>query len=399
MLVGHTVRVGGDHRPVEQSLALPRSLFHEDLHLPGAIVDATFAVRKPPLLAQLRSRGVPFAVDPETLRFASDAYLDVDRLAALPYAPGAPITSSTADDDIHRFVTGALALQAQVDASAYVAPCLPLDNNGDALRLNRRLAHAARDAIGVEVDRRPLMMSVAPATRVLADPAPIVQMLADLPVDQVHVQPLRFRPTDLSLATLDRYCDYLAALRTLGIGVMAGRVGAFGLVLLALGVEGFDSGLTTAEAFDLNSAIRSARKRRNRDTDETPIEGGGRKRRFYLTQLKTTVMAPVMAVVDTPSMRYRFTSSLPCCSAGFGGYLEHAREHCLFARTEEAASLMRNAPAFRAAILAAQLAEARDTATVLTKALAAQQVQTPSFEHLERWRRLLLGRAIEARAA
>jgi hypothetical protein len=399
MLLGHIVRVGGDHRPVEHSLALPRSLFHEDLHLPGAIVDATFAVRKPPLLEQLQSRDVPYVVDPEALRFGSDAYEDVDRLAALPYAPAAPITSSTTDDDIHRFVIGSLTLQAQVDATAYIAPCLPLDNNGDALKLNRRLVHAARDALGVEVDRRPLIVSVAPATRVLGDPAPIAQMLADVPADGVHVQPLRFRPTELSLATLERYCDYLAALQTLGIGVMAGRVGAFGLVLLALGVDGFDSGLTTAEAFDLNSAIRSARKRRHRDADERPTEGGGRKRRFYLTQLKTTVMAPVMAVVDTPSMRYRFTSSLPCCTGGFGGYLEHAREHCLFARTEEAANLMREAPTLRTATLAAQLAEARDTATVLTRSLAARQMNAPSFEHLERWRRLLLGRAKGARAA
>jgi hypothetical protein len=293
---------------------------------------------------------VPFLVDPETLRFGSDAYRDVDRLAALAYAPRAPITSSSSDDDIHRFVTAVLILQAQVDAAAYVAPCLPLDNNGEALKLNRRLAHAARDALGVEVDRRPLIMSVAPATRVLADPVPIAQMLADLPVEQVHVQPLRFRPTELSMATLERYCDYLAALRALGIGVMAGRVGAFGLVLPAIGMDGFDSGLTTAEAFDLNSSIRSARKRRSRHGDEGTTDGA-RKRRFYLTQLKTTVMAPVVGVIDTPSMRYRFTSSLPCCTAGFGSYLEHAREHCLFARTEESANLMREAPTLRSAVV------------------------------------------------
>src|SRR5918994_5364034 len=68
-------------------------------------------------------------------------------------------------------------------------------------------------------------------------------------------------------------------------------------------------------------------------------------------------------------MRYRFTSSLPCCTAGSGViYLEYAREHCRFARTEESANLMSEAPSLRSAVLAAQLAEARDTAGVLIQA-------------------------------
>jgi hypothetical protein len=54
----------------------------------------------------------------------------------------------------------------------------------------------------------------------------MVQMLADIPVEQVHVQPPRFRPTHLNHAAVERYCDYLAALRALGIGVMAGGIAA-----------------------------------------------------------------------------------------------------------------------------------------------------------------------------
>ena len=118
MPVGHIVRIGPDHRAVEHALALPRSFFHEDLNLTGAVVDATFAVSKPPLLDVLRGRGVPFVVDPESLRFASDAYRDVQRLAALPYAPEHPIGASTSADDLRHFVLGALELQHQVSASA-----------------------------------------------------------------------------------------------------------------------------------------------------------------------------------------------------------------------------------------------------------------------------------------
>jgi hypothetical protein len=279
-----------------------------------------------------------------------------------------------------------------------MAPALPLVDDEATLRLNRRLAAAARDALGTEVDRRPLVISVSPSARVMRDPLPFTRVLADLVVDEVHVQPLRFRPTELGVASLDRYCDFLLAIRDIGVPVMAGRVGAFGLVLMALGVEAFDSGLTTAEAFDLNSVIRSARERQRRKSDGESA-GGGRNRRFYLTQLKTTVMAPVVRAIDTPEFRFRFTSSLPCCTAGFGGYLEHAREHCLFARAEEAESLQRQPTGMRVPVLAAQLAEARDNAAVLRRGLEQQGVRAPSFDHLERWRRLLVGRAERVQAA
>lgn len=399
MLMGHIVRVGSDHRAIEHSLALPRSLFHEDLRLSGAVVDATLAVRKPPILDLFSGRDVSFYVDPESLRFGSAAFLDVERLVALPYAPDAPLGLTTSVEALRAFVRGALELQSQAGAAAYVVPSLPLENNGDALTLNRRLAFAARDIIGVDVDRLPVIMTVAPATRVLSEVAPVARMLSDLPLDEVHVQPLRFRPTALSLGSLERYLDYVLALRSIGVPVASGRVGAFGLVLLALGVDAFDSGLTTSEAYDLNNAIRSAATRRQAKAEGDEPERGGRRRRFYISQVKTTVMRPVMDVLDSRELRHRFTTSLPCCASGFGSHLEHAREHCLFARNEETAQLLGVAPTMRATVLARQLEEARDTAAVLTKALDNAGVQSPSFTHLETWRRLLLGRERATRAA
>lgn len=399
MLMGHVVRVGADHRAIEHSLALPRSLFHEDLRLSGAVVDATFAVRKPPILDLFTGRGVPFFVDPESLRFGSAAFMDVDRLSALPYAPEAPLDLLTGTEAVRGFVRGALELQAQAGAAAYIVPSVPLENNGDALTLNRRLAYAARDIIGVDVERRPVIMTVAPATRTLSEPSPVVRMLSDLPLDEVHFQPLRFRPTALSLGSLERYLDYVLALKSIGGPVASGRVGAFGLVLLALGVDAFDSGLTTAEAFDLNNSIRSAAGRRKAKADGEETEHRGRRRRFYISQLKTTVMRPVMDVIDSRELRHRFTTSLPCCASGFGSHLEHAREHCLFARNEETSQLLGVAPRLRPTVLARQLEEARDTAAVLTRALERAGERPPSFAHLETWRRLLLGREQDVRAA
>jgi hypothetical protein len=170
-------------------------------------------------------------------------------------------------------------------------------------------------------------------------------------------------------------------------------------VLLALGVDAFDSGLTTAEAFDLNSSIRSAASRRKAKAEGEESESGGRRRRFYIAQLKTTVMRAVMDVLDSRELRHRFTTSLPCCASGFGSHLEHAREHCLFARNEETSYLLGVAPRMRPTELARQLEEARDTSAVLTRALERAGVPPPSFAHLETWRRLLLGREQDVRAA
>jgi hypothetical protein len=145
-------------------------------------------------------------------------------LSALPYAPEAPLDLMTASETLRTFVRGALDVQAQAGATAYIVPSLPLENNGDALTLNRRLAYAARDIIGVDVERRPVIMTIAPATRTLSEPAPVVRMLADLPLDEVHLQPLRFRPTALSLGSLERYLDYVLALKSIGVPVASGRV-------------------------------------------------------------------------------------------------------------------------------------------------------------------------------
>lgn len=375
MLMGHVVRVGADHRAIEHSLALSRSLFHEDLRLSGAVVDATLAVKKPPILDLFRSRAIPYVVDPESLRFGTTAYQDVDRLASLPYSPATPLSLTTSSDDLR--VRGVLELQSQAGAASYFVPSVPLEYTGDALIVNRRLAHAARDLIGVDVERLPVVVTVSPATRVLRDPGPVTRMLSDLPINEIHIQPLRFNPTRLSLASLERYLDFVLAMRSIGVPVATGRVGAFGLVLLALGVDAFDSGLTTAEAFDLNSAIRSARTRRLAKAQREKAEGGGRRRRFYISQLKTTVMRPVMDVLDTRELRHRFTTSLPCCAGGFGSHLDHAQEHCLFARNDETAKLVGVAPRLRPTVLAQQLAEARDTAAVLTKSLEKAGVKAP----------------------
>lgn len=399
-LNGYLVRVGRDHRAVEHALSMPPSLFHGDLDLDGAVVDATLAIQSPALLEKLRARHVEYIIDPETLRFGTPAYKDVEQLAKLVYAPEEPITSDTSADVLRQVTLGSLEVQAAAGASAYVAPHLPLTEDDGTLRLNRRLLSAAADLVGTEVERLPLIAALAPSLDAMRDSRRVKSMLSDSPVEQVHVQPTRLRATDLSVGSLERYAGFLADLQTVGIPAIAGRAGPFGLALIALGVGGFDAGLTTAEGFDLNSLISNARRRRERRESGDAGEERRTRGRFYFDQLKTTVPAEVTeAITAAQGLRHRFVSDLPCCGGGFAELLNHRREHCLFARAQETRKLSELPPSMRGPDLAGQLAAARDTAKVVTRVLSEHGIRPPKFDHLERWRLVLLENQQKTEAA
>jgi hypothetical protein len=96
--------------------------------------------------------------------------------------------------------------------------------------------------------------------RAMKEPQPLIAPLADLPLAGIYVQPLRLIPTRDSIEKLVLYVRLLERLEALGLPVIAGRVGAFGLVLEAAGVGLFDSGLGETEAFDLASLTRPRRQ-------------------------------------------------------------------------------------------------------------------------------------------
>src|SRR5688572_12728723 len=75
-----------DGRAIERALA-PANLYEESPRLDGAVVEATFAAIDPPLLRRIQEEGIPFFVDPQTIRFAVGTFTEVERIANLPYAP------------------------------------------------------------------------------------------------------------------------------------------------------------------------------------------------------------------------------------------------------------------------------------------------------------------------
>lgn len=82
-----------DGRAVEDALG-GATLFDCGVRLRGGIVEATYAADEPPVLKRLREDGVPYIVEPQTVRFTSERFLEVGRFDRLPYAPKAPVAAN-----------------------------------------------------------------------------------------------------------------------------------------------------------------------------------------------------------------------------------------------------------------------------------------------------------------
>lgn len=124
-----------------------------------------------------------------------------------------------------------------------------------------------------------------------------------------------------------------------GIPVIASRVGAFGLVLQALGVNAFDSGLAQAEATNLAQLNRPVTERERERRREG--KGGGPDKRIYLEALKTTMKGKhAAAILKRPGLRSRFVCSHGCCQfRGFEDLPARRRQHFLWSRDAEVSAI------------------------------------------------------------
>jgi len=377
---------------VELALAGP-TLFDRGVRLDGAVVEATYAHREPPLIKRLRETDVPFMVDLQALRFASPAYLEVASVAQLPYAPSRPVApGELRDADVTRLAEGGLEFQQWTGARRYLAPGVPLLDNDVSgwMDLNfQLLAASARANGGRAIDRRPLVAHIAPGRRVLSDPAHVLQRLMDFPVDGVYVQPLNLHPTRDSVEKLAQYVDFLWALKEADLTVIVGRVGAFGLLLQSVGVaDGFDSGLGEAESYSWSDSVRPHRQ----PEGATSRGERGRDRRVYLEPLKTTLAsAHIRAIIDSAGLRSRFTCTLGCCEMrGFEELLDRGRQHYLWTRQSEIGELrQRHTSEARLSHAYEELVTAREHARVLRRAFDARAIPPPNLSHLDRWIALL----------
>ncbi|MCP9485913.1 MAG: hypothetical protein MSC30_08630 [Gaiellaceae bacterium MAG52_C11] len=178
------------------------------------------------------------------------------------------------------------------------------------------------------------------------------------------------------------YVRFLLAAQRIGIPVLAGRVGAFGLILEALGIAMFDSGLGQAEGFNLASLNR--RKTVRGDSSSAP-QGS---RRIYLRPLKTTLPSGMVErILGERGLRSSFACALECCRWRDQQDLgERCREHYLRVRQDEVAQVGRQpTSSMRLSDLHNDLTEARELALVVVRTLRHRGHEPPRFDHLDRW--------------
>jgi hypothetical protein len=379
-----------DAKPVERALAGP-TLFDGGVKLDGAVFEAAYAVREPEAMGHLREQGVPILVDPQSLRLTTPGYLLNTRLAALPYLPSAPLTPASTAHDRDHFVADTLRFQQKAGASCYIVPSVPLRDEDGWDELHHDLTARTVEANGREVDSRELMALVAPGAAALRRPDFFIERLLDLPIVTAYVQPLTLDPTKDSVDKLARVWQFCHTFERASLPVVAGRAGAFGLVLQALGVTAFDSGIGLAERYSWADQVRPPTTKEEGDA----ASSGGAGKRVYVEQLMTTLPARVVeGLLRLEGVRGRLVCNLACCRiAGHVGLVDRRGEHYLFTRVNEVERLRAQPTrSLRLHEVHQHLLAARDLGAVARRALlelADANAPAPSFAHLETWLSLL----------
>jgi len=225
-------------------------------------------------------------------------------------------------------------------------------------------------------------------------PERLIDALMDLPVDGVYVQPLRLHPVKDSVEKLTAFVRMLESFEEAGLPVVAGRIGAFGSLLVALGISAFDSGLGLAEASEL-SALNRKKSKKEREKKE-----GRGSRRLYLAPLRTTMPMRQAQLILNSDLRGYFACDLGCCRfQGLDELPDRARQHFLWTRNEEVRRIRElDTRSMKLDAVHEDLRSARELGRQVRRSLIGKLRELPSFDHTDRWLRVL-GREAEARAA
>lgn len=336
---------------------------------------------------------MPRIIDPQSLRFTGSRFLETEALRRLPHAPASPLSAHGVTAQDARTLTRSSMLFAQDRGTdVHLVPGLPLyDYDQDAwLRSNDLILRSACAHNGGEhVDRKPLLALVAPGPKAMAKPDALIERLLDHPVAGLYVQPINFNPTADSLEKLARVVQFVAQLQAAGFKVIVGRVGAFGLILQALGIPVFDSGIGMAEAHDLASLNRVETERAKSAAKEKG--GGGAAGRVYVEPLKTTMPAKVAAhLVRDESVRHHFACNLGCCRfRALEDLPSRARPHYLYVRRAEVDQMRKlEIAAMRLHHVETKLRAAQDLSEVARRSFETVGLHQ-RFDHIERWLGLL----------
>ena len=282
------------------------------------------------MLGTLRSHGTKLLVDTYGWKYRYGAALEVAKLHGASWAPGMPV--SLADKTVGRLlVQSSIRAQAKLGADAYMVPGWLPDDPSEDLRFAYEGILETAGAFN-EVEGKPLVLFVGGHTKGLDC---VTALLDEVPyfVEAVYLQLSPIAPSKDGPSKLEALLAVYQHAASRGFKVIAGHAGAIAPALRAMGLDAADAGLATGESFD-RSTTRSPRKKPG---DEQPTSGGP-KSRMYFGQIDRSLDAKVVGrLMAVPGAAAELRGCrLPCHRFRGDHVLEHAREHSLWTRVQEA---------------------------------------------------------------
>lgn len=253
------VRLWNEKKVLEEFYADGYSIEH-------AIFPINHQDRQKNLLSLLKKESIDFIIDPATMRLAYDSYSDVKGLISLPYAP----------DDLNRLELDDLGTYNQkqkyvklvVDEQLkhnppYIVSPFHVSNNSNLVKikmdssenwfsLDIKLANETREYLNNLGYKGKFVSGFCVKTDILTtrtEKEYFLNVISALKCDVYWVY-VDCIDNNSNFSQLYNYANALLELQhSTNKPVIAGRIGAFGLVLLAFGLFGFESGTSRFESF------------------------------------------------------------------------------------------------------------------------------------------------------
>ncbi len=218
------------------------------------------------LLKLITKSGSNYMIDPATMRLAYDTFSEVKGLVALPYAPQG-LNRLELDDlkslkSKQDYVKKVIDAQLQYNPTYIVSP-FHVSNNSNLVRikatdeenwfsLDVKLLYEAKDYLSRIDCQLPLVGGFCIKTDILTTKTEreyFINVVSALPCDYYWIY-VDCIDNNANPAQLYQYANTLLTLqKSTKRPVIAGRIGPFGLVLLAFGLFGFESGSARFESF------------------------------------------------------------------------------------------------------------------------------------------------------
>lgn len=218
------------------------------------------------LLNFIKAHNVNTIIDPATIRLAYDTYADVKGLVALPYAPSDLSRLELEDlkdyDKKKEYVRKVVDEQLKHDVKNIVAPFhmsnnsnlvkIKMDTNENWFSLDVKLLEEARNYLDSIDFHGKLIGGFCIKSDILTNKTEreyFLNVLSSLNCDMYWIY-VDCISENSNAAQLYNYATALLDLqKSTNKPVIAGRIGSFGLVLLAFGLYAFESGTSRFESF------------------------------------------------------------------------------------------------------------------------------------------------------